>query len=534
MARRDRYTARDIAVQKGLDPVRLRPAMYIGGTDHDGLHHLLREIVDNGVDEAINGHASYLKVTLHRDGSTCTVEDNGRGIPVDIHPDEGRPALEVILTTLHSGAKFDGNSYKTSGGLHGVGSSVVNALSSRLEARVRRDGQEWAQIYRRGRPRTDLKVVGQARGTGTIITFTPDASIFEDISLDPERILRELDVKAYLNPGLRVVFRDQVNGATHELKHDGGLNDYLTHVVGKENLSVVLDAPFVQTRENGWRMDVVVTWTSSNRERLLSYVNGIHTRFGGTHEQGLRDGLLKGLRSFIDTHQLAPRGLSLTAEDLREGMLAIVSLLHPDPQFQGQTKVRLNNADVRGAVDGALRPVFEQWLHENKSRGEAIVFRAIQAARARIASREADRKVRRKKPTSGRLALPGKLADCSSSNPDETELFIVEGDSAGGSAKQGRDRRTQAILPLRGKVLNTESASVKKVLKNGEINNIVTALGCGMGESYREDSLRYGKIILLMDADVDGHHITTLLLTFFYRHQHIRDIHLGIAHHRNL
>ena len=512
------YTARDIDLLEGLEPVRKRPGMYIGGTGTVGLHHMLWEIVDNAIDEALAGHATTVKVTLHDDGSTCTVEDNGRGIPVDLHPKAKRPAVEVILTTLHSGAKFESGTYKTSGGLHGVGSSVVNALSKRLEVRVRRDGREWTQAYRRGRPTADLRDAGSARGTGTTITFTPDPTIFEDVVMDPDRIRAQLEVKAFLNKGLRIVFRDRVGGERHEFRHEGGLADYLGHLLRTSGRAAVLDAPILVERDDGFRIEVALTWTNASRERVLSYVNGIPTRDGGTHEQGLRDGLVKALRSFIDTHQLVPRNLSLTSDDLREGLLGVISLLHPDPQFQGQTKDRLNNPDVRGAVDGVLRPVLEQWLHENKSQGERVVARSIQAARARIASREAASKVRRKKPSSGRLALPGKLADCSSNSSHETELFIVEGDSAGGSAKQGRDRRTQAILPLRGKVLNAEQASLARVLKNGELSNVVTALGCGLGKDFREDRLRYARVVLLMDADVDGHHIITLLLTFFYRY----------------
>lgn len=518
MARRS-YDAKSIAVLEGLDPVRKRPGMYIGGTGIDGLHHLLWEIVDNAVDEAINGHANTIKVTLHADGTSASVEDNGRGIPVDEHPTQKRSALEVILTTLHAGGKFDGDSYKTSGGLHGVGSSVVNALSSSLEARIRRDGFEWVQRYRRGRPKGPVEQERPARGSGTRITFTPDPTIFEETQLDPDRIFRQLEVKSFLHKGLRIVFRDQVNGESHDLQHDGGIVDYLAAVIERDERQPLLEAPFVFERAGeDWRAELALQWTNSPRESVLSFVNGIPTKDGGTHEQGLRDGFVKAIRSFIETHNLGPRGLTITADDLREGTVAILSVFHHDPQFQGQTKDRLNNPEVRSAVDTAVRPVLEQWLHDNKSVGESIVERAVQAARARLASRQAARAVRRKSATSHRLNLPGKLADCSSNDPDLTELFIVEGDSAGGSAKQGRDRRTMAILPLRGKVLNAEQATVKRVLANEELSNIVTALGCGMGTDYREDRLRYGKVILLMDADSDGHHITTLLLTFFFRY----------------
>ena len=516
------YTASSIGVLEGLEAVRKRPGMYIGGTGVDGLHHLLWEVVDNAIDEAVAGYANRITVTLESDGTTCSVEDNGRGIPVDIHPKKGVSALEVILTTLHAGGKFDEGAYKTSGGLHGVGSSAVNALSVRLEARVRRNGKEYVQEYRRGKPKAPVHEVGPGRGTGTRITFTPDPKIFEETAMDPERIQRQLEVKAFLNKGLRVTFRDRVNGETYEIQHEGGLADYLAYLQTRRNCDPVIDAPFLLDREmedgEKMRLELALTWTDASREHVLTYANGIPTKDGGTHEQGFRDGVVKALRSFMETHDLKPKNIAITADDLREGVLGVVSVYHPDPQFQGQTKDRLNNPGVRSALDGLLRPVLEQWLHDNKSRGEMLIARAIQAAKARIASRQAATAVRRKSPTSGRLNLPGKLADCSSSNPGECELFIVEGDSAGGSAKQGRDRRTQAILPLRGKVLNTEQATLKKVLKNEELNNIVTALGAGLGDKFDESRLRYQRIILLMDADSDGHHITTLLLTFFYRH----------------
>ena len=512
------YTARDISVLEGIEAVRKRPGMYIGGTGSDGLHHLVQEIVDNSCDEAMNGYASSITVILHKDGRTITVDDNGRGIPVGIMKEQGRSALEVILTTLHAGGKFEGNNYKASGGLHGVGSSAVNALSSRFEAKVKRGGKEYVQHYTRGRPKAPVNEVGPARGTGTRITFTPDDTIFDEVDFDPERIRKSLETKTFLNKGLRIVFRDQLNKVVHDLKHEGGLEDYLAALLERAELDTHLESPFLLERDNGVVLDVALQWTSATREKVLSYVNGIPTQDGGTHEQGFRDALVKALRNFMETHDLKPRGVTITADDLREGVLAVVSLKHADPQFQSQTKNRLNNPDVRQAVDGAVRPVLEQWLHENRSQGEAIIARATQAARARQAARQAAQTVRRKSATSSRLNLPGKLADCSVSDPSQCELFIVEGDSAGGSAKQGRDRKTQAILPLRGKVLNAEQATLKKVLANEELSNVVTALGCGLGADFREDRLRYSRIILLMDADSDGHHITTLLLTFFFRY----------------
>ncbi len=518
---RTRYTARDITVLEGLDPVRKRPGMYIGGTGKEGLHHLVWEIVDNAVDEAINGYASSVQVTLHAGGSSCTVQDNGRGIPVDLHPVHRRPALELILTTLHAGGKFDQSNYFTSGGLHGVGSSVVNALSSQLSATIRRDGKEYRQDFRRGKARGDLKVLGAARGSGTRITFTPDEDIFGPVTFDSELIRERLEVKAYLHKGLTIKFKDETSGSSWVYVHEGGLADFLAHRLKQEACrSVTPEAFLMEREENGetFRAQVALAWTDATRERFQTYVNGIPTVDGGTHEQGLRDALNRAIRSFIETHGLAPRNLTLTADDLREGVIGLLSVYIAEAQFQGQTKDKLNNPEVRGQVEGALRPVLEQWLHDHRPWGEAIVHRAIQAARARMASRAAVNQVRRKSAVSHRLNLPGKLADCSSTDPSVSELFIVEGDSAGGSAKQGRDRKTQAILPLRGKVLNTESATLTAVLKNQELSNIVQALGCGMGKDFNPERLRYDKVILLMDADVDGHHIATLLLTFFYRH----------------
>ena len=523
------YTARDITVMEGLEAVRKRPGMYIGGTGRDGLHHLLWEIVDNAVDEAMNGYASHIQVVLHKDGRTASVVDNGRGIPVDIHPKHKRSALELVFTTLHAGGKFDQGSYVTSGGLHGVGASVVNALSSSLTVTVRRDGSEFRQEYRRGKPREDVRRVREARGSGTRIQFTPDDQIFDERSFDPDKVREQLDVKAYLNPGLRIAFRDVANGVTHELEHEGGLKDYLEHTVKKAQQRSILSESFTLDRvDNGAingggfrlpiRTNIALVWTESPKERLLSFVNGIPTEDGGTHEQGFKDAVVKAVRSYAETHDKLPGKLKVSAEDIREGVIGIISLFLAEPQFQGQTKDKLNNPEVRSQIDSMLRAELEQWLHDHGTAADAIISRAIQAARARMASRAAVQQVRRKSPISRRLNLPGKLADCASSDPSKSELFIVEGDSAGGSAKQGRDRETMAILPLRGKVLNAEQATIAKVRANTELMDVVKALGCGMDKDFDASRLRYHKVILLMDADSDGHHIATLLLTFFYRY----------------
>jgi len=523
MAKKDTYTGADIQVLEGLEPVRKRPAMYIGGTDSVGYHHLLWEILDNSVDEVINGHATTVEVTLHKDGRSITVVDNGRGIPVDIMPKYKKPAVEIILTTLHAGGKFEQGNYIHSGGLHGVGSSVVNALARKLVVNIKRDGKHHVQNYARGKATTPLKVEGPARGTGTSLTFEPDPEIFgEKLKFDPETIRERLEAKSYLHKGMTVVWKDDTaHPHVHvTYKHDGGIAEYLGKLVTERNKPVVPpgSAVFYHSRENEVRLEAALVWTEATDESIRSYVNGIPTAQGGTHEAGLRAAVVKAVRNYIETHDLTPKGVTLTAEDIREGMTAILSCYVVEPQFQGQTKGRLNNPEVTAQVDGVLRPALEKWLNDNKSIAEAVVARIVLAARAREASRAASQAVSRKTAVSHRLNLPGKLADCSSTEPATSELFIVEGDSAGGSAKQGRDRRTQAILPLRGKVLNAEQASTDKVTGNKELQDIVSALGCGIGTDFDITKLRYGRVFLLMDADSDGHHIATLLLTFFYRH----------------
>jgi len=512
------YTAKDITVLEGLEPVRKRPGMYIGGVGSAGLHHLVWEIFDNSVDEAMNGHASNIWVTLHDDGSSITISDDGRGIPIDKHPTTKKSALEVIFTVLHAGGKFEHGNYKTAGGLHGVGASVVNALSKELVATVKRDGAMWEMRFKQGKPVAALKKIGPARGTGTTVYFHPDAAIFPKIEFDPDVIKERLEVASYLHKGVKVSFENEGTKERRTFEHSEGLVDYLKKIVAERGAKAVHDAPFVLARDEGMRVDLALQWTESTDEHLRSYVNGIPTGSGGTHENGCRAGLGKAVRNYIETHNLSPKGVTLVAEDIREGMTGILSIFVQEPQFQGQTKDRLNNPELVSAIDGVVRPALEHWLNHNASVAQAIVARIILAARAREASRAAQAEVSRKSATSTRLNLPGKLSDCTNPDSVTSELFVVEGDSAGGSAKQGRDRARQAILPLRGKVLNTESASLAKVLENKELSDLVTALGCGLGKTFDLSRLRYGKVIILADADSDGNHIATLLLTFIYRH----------------
>lgn len=515
------YSASDIEVLEGLEPVRKRPGMYIGGTEGPaGLHHLVKEILDNSVDEAMNGHADAIIVTLHKDGQSVTIEDNGRGIPVDIHPKLKKPALEIILTTLHAGGKFSDLNYVTAGGLHGVGASVVNALSEKLEATVYRDGFEWKQSYCRGKAEGALKKGGATKRKGTKIYFRPDTEIFKSIDFIPERVDKLIEEKAFLYKGLKLTFKNEKDGTDKIFLYPDGIKSFLKSVIELGNTAPVGGEFFDLDRANGIKIEVAFCWTESTQERVFSYVNGIHTKGGGTHEDGFKAGLSKALRNYMSVHNLIPKGVKITGEDIREGLVAVLSVSVPGAvsqlQFQGQTKDRLNNPEIEPPVD-ALTRTFENVLNSKPSVANSLVERICLAAKARAAARSASQNVSRKVGISHRLNLPGKLADCSSTKPENSELFIVEGDSAGGSAKQGRDRGIQAVLPLRGKIINSVSTAQAKLQENRELLDLVSALGCGMGKDIRLERLRYSKVIILTDADADGMHISALLMAFFFR-----------------
>lgn len=515
------YRAQDIEVLEGLEPVRRRPGMYIGGTEGpQGLHHLVKEILDNSIDEAMNGFASKVTITLHRGSEQVSVEDNGRGIPVDIHPKFKKSALEIVFTTLHAGGKFSDANYQSAGGLHGVGASVVNALSESLEVLVCRDGYEWSQSFSRGKPVGKLQRGAKTKAHGTKVTFKADPDIFRTTTFIAERLERLAQEKAFLNRGLSIHFINEDQGTEKVFKFDEGLKAYLQHLVEKQKVEVLAGELFTLERANGVKIEVSFCWTEATAERVISYVNGIHTAEGGSHEDGFRGGLVKALRNYMSVHELVPRGVKLTGEDIREGLLAVLSVNVPGAvsqlQFQGQTKDKLNNPEIEAPVEALVRG-FENTLNSKPQVASQIVERVLRAAKARAAARMAAESVSRKIGVSHRLNLPGKLADCSSNRPSDSELFIVEGDSAGGSAKQGRSRETQAVLPLRGKVLNSIAASEAKLKENKELLDLVSVIGCGLGEKTNIDRIRYGKIVILTDADADGMHIASLLMAFFFR-----------------
>ncbi len=514
-----RYTADDIELMEGLDAVRRRPSMYIGGVDTRGLHHLLWEIVDNSVDEFLAGAANEIKVILHKDGCSATIEDNGRGIPVDIHKKTKRPALETILTTLHSGGKFSNKAYTRSGGLHGVGSSVVNALSIEMEATIHRDGFEWSQRYKRGKPTTDVKKVKPFRGHGTAIFFRPDEQIFTKTNFHPDTIRQHLEDISYIHGGLKIAFVDESKKETTEFHHPEGIVAYLDKIIRESQKNATHEQVFSVSRDDQQaKIEAVLRWTEATDEQIRSYVNGIRTHAGGTHESGLRTAIGKAVRNYMDVRDIKIKGVTIENNDIREGVIGILSVFVSDPMFQGQTKEKLNNPEMTNAVESLIRPAIETWLNNNSTIADAIIGRIVLAARARQASREAASEVRRKTPAGRKTSLPGKLLDCRSSDPGESELFIVEGLSAGGTAAMGRDSRIQAVLPLRGKILNTETLTAGKSLESQEIKDLVETLGTGIGPNFDIRRLRYDRIILMMDADSDGYHISTLLLTFFFRH----------------
>ncbi|RKO68004.1 DNA topoisomerase (ATP-hydrolyzing) subunit B [Desulfofundulus salinus] len=512
----NRYGAEEIQVLEGLEAVRRRPGMYIGSTGPRGLHHLVYEVVDNSIDEAMAGFCDRIEVVVHKDNSV-TVIDNGRGIPVDIHPKTGLPAVETVLTMLHAGGKFGGTVYKVSGGLHGVGVSVVNALSEWLEVEICRDGHVYHQRYERGKAVTPLKTIGTAKATGTKVSFKPDAEIFEELVFNHETLSQRLRELSFLNRGIKIIFRDERTDQEVVYQHDGGIRDFV-HYLNK-NKEVLHNRPiYVFGERENVQVEVALQYTEGYVESLFSYVNNIHTVDGGTHEAGFKSALTRVVNDYGRKYNLLKNGTpALTGEDIREGLTAVISVKVPEPQFEGQTKTKLGNSEVRGIVDTVVADGLATFLEENPSIARRILDKAITAARAREAARKA-RELTRRKSALESASLPGKLADCSDRDPSKTELYLVEGDSAGGSAKQGRDRRFQAILPLRGKILNVEKARMDKILANEEIRALITALGTGIGEDFDLSKARYHRILLMSDADVDGAHIRTLLLTFFYRY----------------
>lgn len=510
------YNASQIQVLEGLEAVRKRPGMYIGSTGSRGLHHLVWEILDNSIDEALAGACDLVEVIVHPDNSV-SVSDNGRGIPVEKHPQMDIPALEVVMTILHAGGKFGGEGYKVSGGLHGVGASVVNALSEWLEVKVYRNGEIYHQRYERGKKITELKVIGKADGTGTFTHFRPDPQIFEDVNYEHEILVQRLQEMSFLNKGLKIILKDMRNGEEHTFLHDGGIVDYVKYV--NKNKDTLHPNPIYITNEKDSAVvEVAMQYNDGYTENIYSYANNINTTEGGTHEAGLKAALTRVMNDYAKKYNLIKEATgNLSGEDIREGLTAIISVKIRDPQFEGQTKTKLGNSEIRGITESIVNEGLSTFLEENPSIGKRVLEKAFMASRAREAARKA-RELTRRKNALETSTLPGKLADCSSRDPAMSELYLVEGDSAGGSAKQGRDRRFQAILPLRGKILNVEKARLDKILANEEIRSMITGIGTGVGDEFDIGKARYHKIIIMTDADVDGSHIRTLLLTFFYRY----------------
>jgi len=507
------YDASQIQVLEGLEAVRRRPSMYIGSTDILGLHHLVYEVVDNSVDEAMAGYGNEVAVTIHEDNSV-SVWDNGRGIPVDVHPQYNRPALEIVLTVLHAGGKFDHSSYKVSGGLHGVGVSVVNALSEWLEAEVRRNDKVYWQRYERGNIVSDVEIRGTSTDTGTTITFKPDPTIFEETVYNFDTLAARLRELAFLNSNLNVRIKDERSGKENIFQYQGGVVSFVEYL--NKNKEVFHPPIFFARDREATHVEVAMQYNNSYNESIFSFANNINTREGGTHLAGFRAALTKTVNEYLKGKN-QKNEIKLSGDDLREGLVAIISVRLPDPQFEGQTKTRLGNSAIRGIVESLVSEGLTDYFEENPQVAMSIVEKATEALKAREAARKAKELTRRKNAlTTG--GLPGKLADCSETDPEKCEIYLVEGDSAGGSAKQGRNRHFQAILPLRGKILNTERARLDKILKNDEIRNMITAFGTGIGDDFDIKKARYSKVVIMTDADVDGSHIRTLLLTFFYRY----------------
>ena len=512
------YGASQIQVLEGLEAVRKRPGMYIGSTGPRGLHHLVYEVVDNSIDEALAGNCSKIYVAINADGS-ITVEDDGRGIPVEVHPKTGLSTLETVLTVLHAGGKFGGGGYKVSGGLHGVGVSVVNALSEWLVAEVHRDGKAYRQEYKKGNPQTKLEIVGESDHTGTIISFMPDAEIFDEIEFSFDTLEYRLRELSFLNKGIKIIFEDKREGKEkyRDFHYTGGLVEYVKFL-NKSRTGIHEDIVYIDKKVDDCLVEIAMQYTDGYTENIYSFANNINTHEGGSHLAGFKAALTKTINEYAKRNgALKDKDSNLSGEDIREGLTAVVSVKLPDPQFEGQTKTKLGNTFMRGIVDGVTVEELGSFLEENPNTAKVIVDKALRAQRAREAAKRA-RELTRRKSVLESTSLPGKLADCSEKDPSKSEIFLVEGDSAGGSAKQGRDRNTQAILPLRGKILNVEKSRLDKILASDEIKNMITAYGCGIGNDFDLEKARYHKIIIMTDADVDGAHIRTLLLTFFFRY----------------
>lgn len=511
------YNAKNIQVLEGLEAVRKRPAMYIGSTDFSGLHHLVYEIVDNSIDEALAGVCDTISVVIHKDNS-IEVHDNGRGIPVDIHPTYKISALEMVMTKLHAGGKFDNDSYKVSGGLHGVGVSVVNALSSTLQVEVHRNGKKHVQSYKKGIPDSKVKVTGETKKHGTAVHFWPDDTIFDTVEYNFDTLSKRLRELAFLNAGIKITLTDKRGkGKETVFQFKGGIVSFVDTL--NENKTPVIKKPiYFQSVKDDIDVEIAIQYIDSYNESVYTYANNINTREGGTHLVGFKSALTRVLNDFLKKEKLDKKITQLTGDDVREGLVAIISIKHPDPQFEGQTKMKLGNGEVKGIVESITHENLSYYFEENVSDVKKIIDKCIQSASARIAAKKARDLTRRKNALESN-SLPGKLADCSEKDPSKSELFIVEGDSAGGSAKSGRDRNFQAILPLKGKILNVEKSRIDKILSNEEIRTLITAIGTGIGESeFDIEKTRYHRVIIMTDADVDGAHIRTLLLTFFYRY----------------